>query len=217
MILIPELETVLILVPRTGSGSLKRAVLAKHPRALMLYRHMEACGVPAGYDRWDRVGVVRHPVERLWSLYKFLAMRGDGSGLAAYPDHHNAMWRTVQRPFDDWLLHNDSCFTNPHSPQGGLAPFYPQFNVRYAMPENRKSQFVYLRPDLGTQVYAFGALPKLAERLGVTLDRHNATATGDQPVLSIEAADYVRRVFAWDYRACCGFESFSDTPRRAIR
>ncbi|MBL3684559.1 hypothetical protein F2981_16960 [Sinorhizobium meliloti] len=45
----------------------------KYPRSTLIYRHMEADGVPAGYDRWRKVGVVRHPVERLWSLYKFLA------------------------------------------------------------------------------------------------------------------------------------------------
>jgi hypothetical protein len=216
MILIPELGTVLILVPRTGSGSLKRAVLAKYPRALLLYRHMEACGIPAGYDRWDRVGVVRHPVERLWSLYKFLG-QGGGDSASQWPDHFDVMRASVQRPFDDWLLNNELVFTDPHDQGGSAERFYPQFNIRYALPENRKSQFTYLRPDLGTQVYAFGALAKLAGRLGVTLDRHNATAAEDPPALSAEAADYVRRVFAWDFRACCGFESFSDTPRQVIR
>jgi hypothetical protein len=42
MILIPEIETVLILVPRTGTGSLRRAVLQRYPRAMLIYRHMEA-------------------------------------------------------------------------------------------------------------------------------------------------------------------------------
>lgn len=72
MILIPNLKVVLILVPRTGSGSLKRAVLNQYPDALLLYRHMEADGVPQGYDRWQKVGVLRNPQDRLWSLYKFL-------------------------------------------------------------------------------------------------------------------------------------------------
>jgi hypothetical protein len=211
MILIPELETVLILVPRTGSGSLKRAVLAKYPRAMMLYRHMEACGIPAGYDWWDRVGVVRHPVERLWSLYKFLGRQD-----FIEPEQNEVARRCVARPFDDWLLHNEIPFmgSGVHVSQLGR---WPQFHVRHIMPENRKSQFTYLRPDLGTQVYAFGALTKLAGRLGVTLDRHNATTRENHPTLSAEAADYVRRVFAWDFRACCGFESFSDTPRQVIR
>ena len=71
MILIPEIETIVILVPRTGSGSLKRAILKTYSKAHVLYRHMEADGVPHGYDRWRRVGVARNPLDRLWSLYKF--------------------------------------------------------------------------------------------------------------------------------------------------
>lgn len=51
MILIPEIQTVVILVPRTGSGSLRRAVAAKYPQSILLYRHMEADGVPAGHDK----------------------------------------------------------------------------------------------------------------------------------------------------------------------
>ena len=49
MILIPEIEAVVILVPRTGSGSLYRAVLDRYPKALMPYRHMEADGVYMRY------------------------------------------------------------------------------------------------------------------------------------------------------------------------
>lgn len=51
MILIPELETVVILVPRTGSGSLRRAIAEAYPSSMLVYRHMEADGIPAGYDR----------------------------------------------------------------------------------------------------------------------------------------------------------------------
>ena len=63
MILIPEKQVVLILVPRTGSGTLKRAVKARYPKSILLYRHMEADGGPAGYDRWQKIGIVRQTVE----------------------------------------------------------------------------------------------------------------------------------------------------------
>ena len=61
MLLIPEIETVVVLVPRTGSGTLRRAIVQAYPKAMLIYRHMEADGVPAGYDRWSKVGVVRDP------------------------------------------------------------------------------------------------------------------------------------------------------------
>lgn len=35
MILIPEIETVVILTPRTGSGSLRRAVAEAYPREIV--------------------------------------------------------------------------------------------------------------------------------------------------------------------------------------
>jgi hypothetical protein len=45
VILIPEIETIVLLVPRTGSGSLRKAIAAKYPKSVLLYRHMEADGV----------------------------------------------------------------------------------------------------------------------------------------------------------------------------
>jgi hypothetical protein len=85
VIILPSIETVVVLVPRTGSGSLKRAILDRYQDAMPIYRHMEADGVPAGYDRWRRVGVCRHPVDRLWSLYKF-CQSGGGSFAEKWPE-----------------------------------------------------------------------------------------------------------------------------------
>lgn len=197
MILIPEKELVILLVPRTGSGTLKRAVLAKYPRAIMPYRHMEADGVPAGYDRWKKIGVVRAPVARLWSLYKFLRRPSTPTALS-YPDHFNAMAATVQRPFEDWLLHNEAVFTSPHD-SANMGRFWPQFMVRHALPENRKSQFVYLRPDLGTVLWQFTDLPALAALLEIEIGHHNRTEESDVPTLSPEARRYVEGVFEWDF------------------
>jgi hypothetical protein len=200
MILVPEIETVVLLVPRTGSGTLRRAILATYPRAMMIYRHMEADGVPAGYDHWRRLGVVRHPVDRLWSLYKFLQLfSGDHD-----PAYIAAMRESVARPFDDWLLHNETVFTSPYD-SAGCGRFWPGYTVRHPLPENRKSQFLYLRPDLGTQVYPYEELRWVAgDLLGLSLDlrpRHNASGGDPPPALSAGAAAYVRRVFAWDFEA----------------
>ena len=71
MIIIPEKELVLITPPRTGSTSLSDQIAQKYPMSFRPYRHMEADGVPFGYDRWRRVGVFREPVARLWSVYHY--------------------------------------------------------------------------------------------------------------------------------------------------
>jgi hypothetical protein len=194
MMLIPEIATVVILTPRTGSGSLRRAIAARYPKAMLLYRHMEADGVPQGYDRWPKVGVVRDPVERLWSLYKFIA------DLSA---HHEPAYVAAQRasvqgmPFERWIVENQVVFTSPYD-SAGLGRFYPQYTVRHPLPENIKSLHYYLRPDLGTQVYRFDQLAELERRLDVSLGRTNNTPESPVPELGAAARDHVGRFFAWD-------------------
>lgn len=198
MIIIPEIETVVILVPRTGSGTLRRAVAARYPRSMMIYRHMEADGVPPGYDRWRRVGVVRNPIARLWSLYNFIKAFEGGHD----PAYLAAQQASVARPFDEWITDNQVTFTSPYD-SAGLGRFWPQFNVRHSIPENRKSQHHYLRPDLGTEVWRFTDLPAFGRSLDVDLsNRQNVTGAGAAvPAISDRAMDHMRRFFAWDFEA----------------
>lgn len=196
MIIVPELQAVIILVPRTGSAALKRALLATYPQAMLLYRHMEADGVPHGYDRWPKVGVVRHPVDRLWSLYKFLRRFGGGHD----PAYIAAMRACVEAPFCDWLVHNETVFTSPYD-RGLRGRYFAPFTVRHPIPETVKSQWDYLRPDLGTAIYQYDDLADLARQIGVTLERHNATTDEPPPALTPAAEEHVRRVFAWDLAA----------------
>ncbi|HEV2747730.1 MAG TPA: hypothetical protein VGW34_10595 [Allosphingosinicella sp.] len=198
MIIVPEIETVVILVPRTGTRSLKLAVAAAYPRSMMIYRHMEADGVPLGYDRWRRVGVVRDPVDRLWSLYKFVQiMRGERDGLGKWePAYVEAQRRSVELPFSDWLTDNQTVFTSPYD-SAGMNRFWPGYTVRHPLPETRKSQFLYLRPDLGTRIYRFDELEQLGSALGVDLGHHHKT-DGAPPQLSAAAVEHVQRYFAWD-------------------
>lgn len=203
MIIVPEIETVVILTPRTGSGSLKRALLAAYPKAMPLYRHMEADGVPGGYDRWRRVGVVRQPVDRLWSLFKFIqTMVGQpeaGSGKWE-PAYVEAQRRSVNMPFSQWIVQNQVVFTSPYD-SAGLGRFWAGYTVRHSLPETRKSQFIYLRPDLGTEIYQFDLLHEVEHVLGVKLPHHNTTQPSQQPELSTEALEHMQRVFAWDFEA----------------
>lgn len=199
MIIIPEIETVVILVPRTGSGSLRKAIAQRYPKSFMLYRHMEADGVPQGYDRWRRVGVVRNPVERLWSLYKFLP------SVTRYGDLPQAkLWEAAQhdstrgKSFEEWLLTNET----PFAGTGGFA--YTE--CRHAMAENRKSARIYLRPDLGTQIIRYSDLSwQVGIYFGISDFAsfcENLTSHGPAPMLSVAAREYVEDVFAWDLQMC---------------
>lgn len=198
MIIIPDLETVVILTPRAASSAIKDAVKTRYPGSFRPYRHMEADGVPLGYDRWRKIGVVRDPVERLWSLWKYLReMDGEPDGRGKWePAYVAAMRRWAGLPFDEWLVQNETVFTSPYASDG--ARFFPYFTVRHAMPENRKSQFVYLRPDLGTIIYRFDHVESLAAELDIELLRDNGTDPGAPPALSEVAQDHVGRFFAWD-------------------
>jgi len=199
MMIVPELETVVILVPRTGSGSLRRAIEKRYPKSMLLYRHMEADGVPAGYDRWRRVGVVRDPVERLWSLYKFLKTFG-GPHDSAYI---SSMRNSVDMPFDKWLVENQTVFTSPYD-SAGFGRYWPHYSVRHPLPENRKSQFLYLRPDIGTHVHQYTNLDLFLKFLDVAAERHNKTSDSRPPVLSEEAKNHVNRFFKWDLEVARG-------------
>lgn len=196
MLIIPEIETVIILVPRTGSGSLRKAVAAAYPKTMQLYRHMEADGVPPGYDHWPRWGVVRHPLDRLWSLFKFL--QGDISG-DYEPAWIEKMKQAANRPFEDWLMNNDVPFTHPYD-SSGEGRFFPRYTVRHPIAENRKSQRLYLRPDLNTNIIRYEKLDSFANFLGVRLGTENSSPVLATPRLSIDAERYMRRWFAWDYK-----------------
>ena len=197
MILIPELSTVLILPPRTGSGTMRRAVLKRYPEAMQIYRHMEADGVPHGYDTWHRVGVCRNPVDRLWSLFKFLKTFG---GPQHDPAFVRAMNRSVERPFSDWVMNNEVVFTSPFD-RDGRGRYWPRYACRHPLPENRKSQKVYLRPDLGTEVVPFVDLDRLAARLDVDLTARENKTDCSRPTLTADALEYVNRVHGWDFVA----------------
>ena len=205
MLIIPELEKVVILIPRTGTGTLYRAVLAKYPKAFLLYRHMEADGVPRGYDRWERCTIVRHPLNRLWSLYNWLQT-------FSYEKHNNnyvnKMRESVNRPFEDWLLNNEIPFSTPYD-SAYRGRFYPEFTCNHPIPENRKSQFKYARPDLGTNIYHFSKVDLYYKHLGIndvdTIHNANDYAQNNVPILSTTAIDYMHNCFAWDLEFCNKF------------
>lgn len=195
MLLIPEIETVVILVPRTATTSTINAVKERYPRAIQLYRHMEADGVPEGYRNWACVGVVRAPLDRLWSLFKFMR---DFSGWRS-PEYGTVMRASAQMSFDTWLTSNDIVFATPHdfSRPGHLQA---RSSVLHPLPENRKSQFIYLRPDLGTEVYRYDELSRFADRLGISLLSSNESGgSAIAADISTSTLNKLIRLMPWDF------------------
>lgn len=202
MIIVPELKTVVILVPRACSTSIKRAVLAKYPMAFCPYRHMEADGAPYGYDRWDKIGVVRPPLARLWSVYRYCKTLGPDMPTWS-PGRSVSMHASTDIPFVDWLRKNTDVFATAAGP---LGTWEARYTTLHPKPENRKSQWIYLRPDLGTCVYRFDRLALLEDRLDVKLERTNAAPTFEHP--AVEERDlsrWMRQRFAWDAEMAGGW------------
>lgn len=196
MILIPEIETVVILIPRTGTSSLRRAIAAKYPESIPIYRHMEADGIPLGYDRWQKVTLIRDPLDRLWSLYKFIRDFQAGTHDPAFVAR---MRQSADRPFSEWLVHNEVPFSAPYD-SAGKGRYWPYFTCRHPIPENRKSQEIYARPDLGTECYSYKRIDEYLDILGLPdlgPERHNAT-NGNLPTITGEAMDHINTWFRWD-------------------
>ncbi|MCM2441149.1 hypothetical protein HGO34_15615 [Agrobacterium vitis] len=196
MIIIPEVEIILITPPRTGSTTLSDQIAEKYPMSFRPYRHMEADGVPFGYDRWRRIGVFRYPIPRLWSVYhycKSVAISDRGT-----PSWREKLRKSVDVPFDSWMTENSIVFTDPFDSAGPL--YYPRYAVRSQIPENRKSLFMYLRPDLGTEIRS---LVEVIEILSLDHSRQaNASACPKPPRLSdLDKATriHLQTFFQWDF------------------
>lgn len=179
MIIIPELETIVITPPRTASTALFEAVAENYPNAFSPYRHMEANGVPVGYDVWRKIGVVREPLERLWSVYKY-ACNG-------------------KPEFNEWILTNNIPLVTGFDYREKMFPiFLPYYHCLVSLPETMKSQWHYLRPDLGTEIFRFDRLDELEKELEILLPVMNQTDVSEMPEVTEEVQRHLRTFFRWD-------------------
>jgi hypothetical protein len=171
--------------------------MAEYPSTFMPYRHMEVDGVPHGYDRWKRYCVIRHPLERLWSVYK---KTRDFPYREEYETSYTDRMRlsTLGHTFDSWLQQNNVLFTNPYV-SGTRKGFNPYYLVNHCIPENRKSQHWYARPDLGTEIVEFEFLADFAESICVDLEHHNASAPDPMEPIDGNTRKIVRAYMPWDF------------------
>lgn len=131
MLIIPELETVIITPPRTGSTSLRESVLRQYKHAFAPYRHMEAVGIPYGYTHFKKLLVIREPYARMWSMFRWLELTDRG-----HPDWRAMMHADIAEGFEHWLLNAQYPFTFNRQ---------PRHTTMSSMPEPMKSQAVYGR------------------------------------------------------------------------
>ena len=193
MIIIPERSLVVLQPPRTGSTSLRAAIKARYPQAKSLYRHLERGGIPDAYAGFDVACMIRNPVERLHSLWRFMRTRS--------PDQHvDPVWAMRMRKdanvdFSEWLVRSTETFTYRTPP--GHAPAY--HGALDAAPATRKSIFAWARPDLGpVELLRLEDTAHLQKRLDLCLPQLNAAPAAQMHSLTPHAADVINTYHAWD-------------------
>lgn len=198
MIIIPERELVIITPPRTGSTSMLTACKLKYPLTMSLYRHMEADGIPFGYDHWRRVGIVRHPFLRLWSLYHYLRDLPDKGGW------YSRLGEDARsNPFSYWLREGTMPFTNPDWIED--IDFSPRQSVLHNRPEQRKSQWMYVRPDLGVEPIVVASKEYVKLILELDLPRIpilNKSRAPAYPSPSDLDKEHIEKFHSWDIDIC---------------
>ncbi len=139
--------------------------------------------------------MIRHPLERLWSLYKYIKDRTSDPD-----DKHHQSWRDMNRikpdmDFSNWILFNESIFTMAHFPDGTFA----KYTTSVPLPETKKSQWHTLRPDLSTDIFKFGNENlDLEIILDIKLEHKNGTISSPVPPISDKAIEHIRKHFKWD-------------------
>jgi hypothetical protein len=98
-------QFVFIRTPRTGSGSIKTALL-KISGSEEIGHHREACTIPDACLGYRVFGLVRNPIDRLHSIWRYtrhvMAMRSP---------HRQALRDEAQVDFDTWLRTATLSFT----------------------------------------------------------------------------------------------------------
>jgi hypothetical protein len=193
MIIIPELETVLLQPPRTGTSSVKDAVLNTYPKAFMLYRHMEANGIPVGYEKFHIVCQVRCPFERMESLFKYMSN-------PEFREDTNPTWfARVQAAtaggFEDWLLNSEYIFANPTPSLD--KHFRPRYMVNHAWREQIKSQRLWA--EGADQLIRYERLRgDVMATLNIDLDLHRGRSSQQSLEWTPAMIQHMRDWHDWD-------------------
>lgn len=193
MLIIPERNAIFILPPRTGSTSLHYAIRDVYPLSMLLYRHAERDAVPPGFESFKVFGFVRHPLARMWSLYKFLCQLDPLKSADWAQGQVMTLLESVQgKTFETWLLQNEELFLPAASGHPGLYQ-------RHYMPETAKSQWLYLRPDLGTEILPFSDLTNWMEHMGLPPRHLNQTTKRVAfPALTKNVRKHLEAHMSWE-------------------
>lgn len=196
MLIVPNLNAIFILPPRTGSETLMHELFRVYPGTFLLYRHAEASAVPPGYDGYRKVGFVRHPHYRLLSLFTYIStMRQRDIHPFFKPEVKRLVNSVRDHTFESWVLENIELFIGREA--SSLTPFLYQ---EHHIPETRRSLAQYLCPDLGTTVLKFQDLHKHMRAWGLdpSVRLGDTTHLQDVPPITAALHRHYKDYFSWE-------------------
>ncbi len=116
MFVIPELRKVVVMPPRSGSTSLRRALAAKYDFGWSPYRHAEVSmlkfvrQIHPAVDDYGIVYILRDPMDRMISLWRYMQSVNRERNSRAPEEWINRVRTDASRPFQDWLLNSTELF-----------------------------------------------------------------------------------------------------------
>ena len=113
MLIIPELKSVVIMPPRSGSTALRAALKAQYEQATAPFRHGEVAMlryIPQVTDEWSVVYMLRDPMSRMQSLWRYMHEVNEVRNARAPKEWIDRVRKDADRPFQDWLLNSTELF-----------------------------------------------------------------------------------------------------------
>lgn len=148
MLINERLKVGLILIPRTASGTLMRTLVRPGTDWFMNGRHSEACFIRPEWHGFSWHTFIRHPMDRLMSLYRFLRKGEFGlynNGPDATRWKNGVVNEARMTSFSDWITGSMMSFTH-----GGSSLSH------YQIPEPRKTQWLYVHnPAVKINIHRF--------------------------------------------------------------
>lgn len=213
MIIIPEISAIYVRVPGNEDGSFSQAILNRYSQARILYNQMEVDGIPIEYKHFEKFGIVRDPIERLWNFYN------DHKYKEATPFSQTIYGPGVKDyDFETWVLLSTACFgaeTHPRKTREGNTLYEPNAIIHH-IPENQKSQYFYLMPTSGASyqsdeaaapanneigLFPHSHIQNFAQAMGIKELVCQENRYGPAPEIHAELTRLAfQKFFAWDYQ-----------------
>jgi hypothetical protein len=188
MIVIPELQKVVIMPPRSGSTALKAALLGTYPLAYAPYRHGEWMMVNHLRDSsvartYTAVYPLRDPLQRMISLWRYMQDVSPQRNPRAPQEWIDRVRADASRTFTHWLHTSNELFNESRaSPNDGSPESY--YCTWFSVPAARKDARYFLQDCPAFEMLRFGDVRDYKSMLGIEIPALDNASTFRDAVVS---------------------------------